>query len=147
MDRSNRTQSILQMHESLARVVPSQAQMHLDVVGWVNAADGEDFNAHMVDYRAWKGIGNRLLRDLSQANEVRTALLFVCVQKYPLSLLTQTVGCIRIKAIKTIIFSSFHRIFLEKNIAFFRSGNFEAVRRACPGPIRKILRSRTKTHC
>jgi hypothetical protein len=80
MERSNRTQSILQMHESLARVVPSQSQMHLDVIGRVNIAYGQDFIAHMVDYRAWYGIDNRLLRDLSQANEVRTALLFVCVQ-------------------------------------------------------------------
>jgi hypothetical protein len=48
---------------------------------------------------------------------------------------------------KDIIFSAFDRIFLETIIAFFRSGNFEAVRRACPGPLGKLLRSRTKPHC
>ncbi len=48
---------------------------------------------------------------------------------------------------KDITFSIFDRILLEKIIAFFRSGNFEAVRRACPGQLRKLLRSRTKTHC
>ncbi len=98
------------MHESLARIVPSQAQMHLDVIGWVNVAYGEDFIAHMVDCRAGNGIGNRLLRDLSQANEVRTALLCVCVQKYPLSLLTQIVGCSRKsfqRAASSLIFSVF----------------------------------------
>jgi hypothetical protein len=97
MERSNRTQSILQVHESLARVVPSQAQMHLDVIVRVNIAYGLDFIAHMVDYRAGYGIGNRLLRDLSQANDIRTALIFVCVRNYLLSLSTQTVGCSRIK--------------------------------------------------
>ncbi len=50
-------------------------------------------------------------------------------------------------SMKTIIFSSFHRIFLENFFVVFCSGNFEAVRRACPGHIRKLLRSRTKTHC
>ena len=64
-------------------------------------------------------------------------LLHSCIYQYIL----------RIASIKTIIFSSFHKIFLEKNIVFFCSGNFEAVRRACPGPIWKLLRSRTKTHC
>ncbi len=42
---------------------------------------------------------------------------------------------------KDIILSICDRIFFEKIIAFFRSGNFEAVRRACPGPLRKLLRS------
>jgi hypothetical protein len=82
MERSNTKQIILQMHESLARVDNSQAQMHLDVIGWANIVDGQDFIAHMVDYRAGYGIGNRLLRDLSQANEVHTALLFVCTQNH-----------------------------------------------------------------
>ncbi len=48
---------------------------------------------------------------------------------------------------KDIILSIFDRIFLEKIIAFFRSGNFEAVRRASPGQLRNFLRSRTKAHC
>ncbi len=50
----------------------------------------------------------------------------------------------RFQRVKTITFSSFHRIFLEKIIALFRSGNFEAVRPACPEAIWKLLRSRTK---
>ncbi len=85
------------MRESLARVDPSQAQMHLDIIGWVNIADGQDFIAHMVDYSAGYGIGNRLLRDLSQANEVRTALLFVCTQNYLLRPFIQTVWHSRMK--------------------------------------------------
>jgi hypothetical protein len=40
-----------------------------------------------------------------------------------------TYGIVICKPIKTIIFSSSHKIFLEKNIVFFCSGNFEAVRR------------------
>ena len=97
MERSDRTQSILHMHESLARVVPSQAQIHLDVIRRVNIAYDQDFIAHMVDFCAWYGIDTRLLRDLSQSNDIRTVLLFVRVQNNPLSLSTQTLGCSRIK--------------------------------------------------
>jgi hypothetical protein len=84
------------MHETLSGVLPSQAEMELDVIGSANVTvtDGQDFIGQMVDYRAGYGISNRLLRDLSQANEVCIAFLFVCVQNYPLIFLTQTVcGC------------------------------------------------------
>ena len=113
MERSDRTQSILHMHESLARVVPSQAQIHLDVIRRVNIAYDQDFIAHMVDYCAGYGLGNRLLRDLSQANDIRTALLFVYVQNYPLqvSLSTETVGCSRIQSFQRAASSLFFSVF------------------------------------
>jgi hypothetical protein len=64
-ERSKTTLSNLQMHETLSGLPPSQAEMELDVIGWVNVADGQDFIALMVDYSAGYGISNRLLRDLS----------------------------------------------------------------------------------
>jgi hypothetical protein len=61
MERSSTMQSNLQMHKTLSRVLPSQAQMQLDVIEWVNVADSQDVIAQMVDYRAGYGISNRVI--------------------------------------------------------------------------------------
>ncbi len=53
--------------------------------------------------------------------------LFTLAATIPVSTLVERALATSFRAIKTIIFSSFHRIFLEKNIVFFCSGNFEAL--------------------